>query len=94
MAIIKKNEFGQMNEKSLNDKLVELKKDLMKYNSQRSSGTPPENPGRVREVRKTIARIYTKLGQKKTEAPKVEPKKEVKTEIKVKKEKVKEVKKR
>ncbi len=90
MAIIKKNEFGQMNEKSLNDKLVELKKELMKYNSQRSSGTPPENPGRVREVRKTIARIYTKLGQKKTEAPKEAPKKETK----VKKEKVKEVKKR
>ena len=89
MAIIKKNEFGQMNEKSLNEKLIELKKELMKYNSQRSSGTPPENPGRVKEVRKTIARIYTKLGQKK-EAPKVEPKKE----IKVKKEKVKEVKKR
>lgn len=90
MAIIKKNEFGQMNEKSLNDKLVELKKELMKYNSQRSSGTPPDNPGRVREVKKTIARIYTKLGQKKTEAPKEAPKKE----IKVKKEKVKEVKKR
>ena len=89
MAIIKKNEFGQMNEKSLNDKLIELKKELMKYNSQRSSGTPPENPGRVREVRKTIARIYGKLSQKK-EAPKVEPKQE----IKVKKEKVKEVKKR
>jgi len=90
MAIIKKNEFGQMNEKSLNDKLVELKKELMKYNSQRSSGTPPDNPGRVREVKKTIARIYTKLGQKKIEAPKEAPKKE----IKVKKEKVKEVKKR
>lgn len=89
MAIIKKNEFGQMNEKSLNDKLVELKKELMKYNSQRSSGTPPENPGRVKEVRKTIARIYTKLSQKK-EAPKVEQKKETK----IKKEKVKEVKKR
>ena len=78
-----------MNEKSLNDKLVELKKELMKYNSQRSSGTPPENPGRVKEVRKTIARIYTKFSQKK-EAPKVEPKKETK----VIKEKVKEVKKR
>lgn len=89
MAIIKKNEFAQMNEKTLNDKLLEMKKELMKYNSQRSSGTPPENPGRVSEVKRTIARIYTKLSQKK-EAPKVEPKKETK----VKKEKVKEVKKR
>ena len=90
MAIIKKNEFEQMNEKTLNEKLIEMKKELMKYNSQRSSGTPPENPGRVSEVKRTIARIYTKLGQKKPEAPKQEPKKETK----VKKEKVKEVKKR
>lgn len=87
MAIIKKNDFEQMNEKILNEKLVELKKELMKYNAQRSSGTPPENPGKVREVRKTIARIYTKLSQKK-EAPKEEPK--VVKETK----KVKEVKKR
>ena len=86
MAIIKKNEFAQMNEKTLNEKLVELKKELMKYNGQRSSGTPPENPGRVREVRKTIARIYTKLSQK--AVPKEEPKKELKEK------KVKEVKKR
>ena len=89
MAIIKKNEFEQMNEKTLNDKLIELKKELMKYNGQRASGTPPENPGRVKEVRKTIARIYTKLSQKKPEVQKkVEPKKEIKPK------KVKEVKKR
>ncbi len=89
MAIIKKNEFEQLNERNLNDKLIELKKELMKYNGQRASGTPPENPGIVREVRKTIARIYTKLSQKKPEVPKKEGKKET-----VKPKKVKEVKKR
>ncbi|MDP4012764.1 MAG: 50S ribosomal protein L29 [Candidatus Nanoarchaeia archaeon] len=67
MAIIKKSEFENMNEQTLQEKLIDLKKELMKFNSQRYSGTPPENPGRVREVRKTIARIYTKLSQKQQE---------------------------
>lgn len=59
MAIIRKNELKQMNEKVLQDKLKDLKIELMKLNSQRAMGTPPENPGRIREIRKTIARIHT-----------------------------------
>jgi len=83
MAIIKKNEFENMNEKTLQDKLVDLKKELMKYRSQRHSGTPPENPGRVREVRKTIAKIYTKLTEKQKTA-KTEKKETPKKETKLK----------
>lgn len=83
MAIIKKSEFENMSEQVLQEKLVDLKKELMKANSQRYAGTPPENPGRVREVRKTIARIYTKLSQKQQEAKKV-TKTEKKEETKIK----------
>ena len=81
MAIIKKNEFENMSEQNLQEKLVDLKKELMKYNSQRYSGTPPENPGKVREVRKTIARIYTKLSQKQ-QIKEVTTEKKVETKIK------------
>ena len=51
-----------MNEKQLESKLVELKKELIKINAQISTGTPPQNPGGVREIKKTIARILTRLG--------------------------------
>ena len=61
MAIIKKMEFKQMDAATLKEKLVDLKKELIKINAQISTGTPPENPGRVKEVRRTIARINTKL---------------------------------
>lgn len=64
MAIIPKNEFKQMNRAALQVKLLDLKKELIKLNAQIAIGTLPENPGRVREVKRTIARIYTVLKQK------------------------------
>jgi large subunit ribosomal protein L29 len=59
MAIIRKNELAQMNEKALDDKMVELKKELIKINAQVAIGTVPENPGKIKEIKRTIARIYT-----------------------------------
>ena len=59
MAIIRKNELTQMNDKALEDKLKELKLELVKINAQRSVGTMPENPGKIKEIRKLIARIKT-----------------------------------
>ncbi len=71
MAIIRKNELKQMNEKALSDKLLELKKELVKINAQIAMRTTPENPGRIREIKKTIAKIETakknKEGKKKHE---------------------------
>ncbi len=60
MAIIKKNDFKKMKAEELNKKLEDLQKELMKSNTQRYSGTVPENPGRVREIKKTIAKIIQK----------------------------------
>lgn len=85
MAILTKNDFKQMNEVQLNEKLLDLRKELMKINTQISTGTTPENPGRVGEVKKTIARIITIINLKKRE-----PKKEKKKEEKIKKENIKE----
>jgi large subunit ribosomal protein L29 len=59
MAIIKKNELIQMNEKTIEEKLAELKLELIKINAQISMGTVPENPGKIKEIRRTIARINT-----------------------------------
>ena len=87
MAIISKNDFKQMNEAQLNDKLVDLRKELMKISTQISTGTVPENPGRVSEVKKTIARIITVLSLKnKQKLEKKEEKTVKKTEKKSKEE--------
>lgn len=68
MAIIKKTELNKMDGKTLETKLIDLKKELVKINIQISTGTLPENPGRVKEIKKTIARIYPLL--KKSQIPK------------------------
>lgn len=68
MAIIRKNELKQMNESQINERLTALKKEMMRYNAQIAVGTTPENPGRVRELKKTIARLLTILHQNKKSA--------------------------
>jgi len=57
MAIIKKSEYKKLKPDDLDKKLIDLRKELMKANAQISSGTVPENPGRVKAIKKTIANI-------------------------------------
>ena len=64
MAIIKKTELKQMNEKMLSEKMSDLKKEMIKVNAQIAIGTIPEKSGRIKEIRKTIARINTYLRNK------------------------------
>jgi len=59
MAIIKKNEMKGMDDKSILEKVSELRGELIRINAQIAMGTLPENPGRIKEIRKTIARLKT-----------------------------------
>lgn len=65
MAIIRKSEIKQMGTSQLQEKLNELEMELMKINAKISMGTTLESPGRVREVKKTRARILTKMNMDK-----------------------------
>ena len=46
---IKNEQLRKMNDDELNNKLFELKKDLIKVNAQIAAGTIPENPGNYYE---------------------------------------------
>jgi len=48
-----------MNELDTSIKLADLKKELMKINSQIATGTVPKSPGKVREIKRTIAKILS-----------------------------------
>jgi large subunit ribosomal protein L29 len=54
-----------MTKDQLKDKLVELRKDLMRLNTQRATKTVPENPGNIKNLRRTVAKILTFIKQKK-----------------------------
>ena len=47
----------KLSKKELRAKLEELQKELMKLKSQVASGATPENPGRIKEIKRSIARI-------------------------------------
>jgi len=61
MAIIKKYELKTMSKDGMNNKLTELRKELMKLNAQVAIGTVPENAGKLKVIKKTIAKLNTKL---------------------------------
>ena len=56
---MKYKELKLMNERDMENKLVELKKELMKINSQIAIGTLPKSPGKVKGIKRTIAKIFT-----------------------------------
>ena len=64
MAILRASEIREMTAEELEDKLSQLQKDLMKVRGVLASGGIPENVGRIRETRRTIARINTLKNEK------------------------------
>lgn len=56
-------DLRQMSREALNEKVVELKKELFNLRFQHATGQL-ESQGRLREVRKDIARIYTVLQER------------------------------
>ena len=59
MALIKKSELASMQIDQMQKKIEELKKEMMRFNTQRSMRITPENPGKIKLIRKTIARLHT-----------------------------------
>ncbi|OGI11934.1 50S ribosomal protein L29 [Candidatus Micrarchaeota archaeon RBG_16_36_9] len=64
MAIIKKKQIKEMSHDDLVKRLSELKLELSKDKGQIAIGGSPANPGRVKQVKKTIARILTEINRR------------------------------
>ena len=59
MAILRIDEIRTMNATERQEEMDKLKLELIRERAIASAGGAPENPGRIREIRKTIARIKT-----------------------------------
>ncbi len=57
-------ELRALSEQDLHSRLGEFKKELLKLNVQVGSGANPASPGKLRQVKKSIARILTLLTEK------------------------------
>ena len=60
---MKASEMKGMGRQELEGKLVELKKELMKISAQ-ASVSVPKSPGKIKHMKKTIARIITMMSNK------------------------------
>ncbi|HJJ37057.1 MAG TPA: 50S ribosomal protein L29 [Methanocorpusculum sp.] len=59
MAIFRAKEVAQFSDVELIENEQKLKIELIQNYGKVSAGGAPENPGKIREVRRTIARIKT-----------------------------------
>ncbi|HLC19555.1 MAG TPA: 50S ribosomal protein L29 [Candidatus Nanoarchaeia archaeon] len=62
---MKRKELMKLPEQELQERLVEMQKELMKGNAQRALGTTAKNSGKIKTTRKNIARIKMRMGVKK-----------------------------
>ena len=69
MAILRAKEIKELSKEELEEKQLQLHGDLMKIRGVLASGGIPENVGKAREIKRTIARINT-FKNRKEEKPK------------------------
>jgi large subunit ribosomal protein L29 len=59
MAILRAKDIRNMKPEEIKKKLQELRLELSKELANVKMGRPVKNPGKIREIRRTIARILT-----------------------------------
>ncbi len=64
MAIKKIHELREMGNEELKEQLNQLQNELAQEKASIASGTQPDNPGGIKEIRRTIARIKTILKER------------------------------
>lgn len=67
MAILKPNEIRDMSLEEMEAELAELRSELARERAVAAAGGALENPGRVKELRRTIARVLTIMKEKQRE---------------------------
>ena len=61
--MLKKKDLKKLSGQALNEKIEELRKEMIKINAQIATGTPPANRGGIKQVKRNIARMYTYINQ-------------------------------
>ena len=63
MAHLKNKTIRELNEKDLHDKLDQLRTELSKLNMDSTKGSLRKDSGKLKPMRKDIARIMTRINQ-------------------------------
>ena len=68
MAIIRKKELKAMQQAEIQAKLKELRQELLSAKAKAASTKVADSPGKIRQIKKTIARIKTIAGERRFKA--------------------------
>ncbi len=65
MAILRKKQIREMEAGEMEKKIGELRLEIMKEKGHVAVGGAVTNPGKIKEIRKTVARLLTQRNMKK-----------------------------
>jgi len=83
MAILRAKEIRKLDSKELTSRVHDLKLELAKERANIHIGATVTSPGRIREIRRSIARVFTIENEKKLKASKTSERvKKVETKVK------------
>ena len=63
MAMLKMKSIRELNEKDLRDRVEQMKTELSKLQTENAKGTLRKETGKIRKVKKEIARLLTRLNE-------------------------------
>ena len=63
MAILKMKSIRELNEKDLRDRIEQMKTELSKLQTENAKGTLRKETGKIRKVKKEVARLMTRLNE-------------------------------
>jgi large subunit ribosomal protein L29 len=66
MAILRARDVQQLTDIELQEQMEKLRMELVQHYGKVSAGGATENPGRIRELRRTIARMMTEQNRRRT----------------------------
>jgi large subunit ribosomal protein L29 len=66
MAILRARDVRQLTDIELQEQMEKLRMELVQHYGKVSAGGATENPGRIRELRRTIARMMTEQNRRRT----------------------------
>ena len=66
MAILCAKDVRQLSDVELQEQMGKIRLELIQHNGKVSAGGATENPGRIKEIRRTVARMMTEINRRRT----------------------------
>jgi large subunit ribosomal protein L29 len=63
MGMLKMKSIRELNEKDLRDRVEQMKTELSKLQTENAKGTLRKETGKIRKVRREVARLLTRLNE-------------------------------